>query len=69
LPTHVAQKIIDETKKEREAAKALGLSRFSLSTLLLLRGRSFLVAQVLDHVGDVRELLLEVAPIVLQPFE
>jgi hypothetical protein len=30
---------------------------------------SGLVAQMRDHVGDVRELLLEVALVVLQPLE
>jgi elongation factor G len=65
VPAHVAQKIIEQTKTEREAAHA-ERRRFRSPSLLL---RFVAVAQVRDHVGDVRELLLEVALVRLQPLE
>jgi elongation factor G len=74
VPAHVAQKIIEQTRREREEALAYrrggppGGAPPPRSSLGLRLGPA-VVAQVRDQVGDVRELLFQVALVGLQPLE
>src|SRR3954454_23541759 len=77
VPSHIAQKIIEETKREKEKVGAKGLTPavgcpqpFALHALRLgLTAGLFARAEARDQVRDVCELLLEVTLVALESFE